>query len=133
MKSAVSASRCARLALPLAYMFGILLLSSIPGDSGTALSSGWSLVWLEPRYQNLLHMPVYAGLAWSWVWALAPLHLSLRRRLWLAGAASAGWALFDEVYQTHIPGRFGSLTDVALDLAGIAVLLAACALRRRPV
>ena len=50
----------------------------------------------------------------------------LVQRAWQPGPASWGWALLitavyaisDEIHQTYIPGRFGSLADVLIDISG---------------
>ncbi len=56
----------------------------------------------------------------------------LVQRAWPPGSASWGWALLitavyaisDEIHQTYIPGRLGSLADVLIDTSGgLAALL----------
>ena len=55
----------------------------------------------------------------------------LVQRAWQPGAASWGWALgltavyaiSDELHQTFIPGRFGSLADVLIDTSGALTAL----------
>ena len=113
-----------RILLPLAYMASLFLLSSVPGDD-PEVPGGAIFQWLTPQWQNLLHIPIYAGLAASWLWALAgrPPHTWLL----LAFVLTVAWAVFDEWYQTTVPGRYGSFTDLALNVigAGLAVFLAA--------
>lgn len=43
---------------------------------------------------------------------------------WAAGVWSALYAISDEYHQSLVPGRTASLWDLAVDLAGIAVVLA---------
>ena len=109
-----------RILLPLAYMAGLLLLSSVPGDDPN-VAGGAIIEWLTPQWQNMLHIPLYAGLAASWLWALSgrPHHL----RLILAFALTVAWAVFDEAYQTTVPGRYGSVTDMALNVIGASLAI----------
>ncbi len=117
---------------PLCYMLGILGLSSVPGvipdDGSGALQV---IAWVPPALQNLLHIPVYAGLAFLWCWSLA----GRLRRPWalvLPLCLAAGFGILDEYYQFFTPGRYASLTDVLFNAfgAGLGVWLF-CLLRRR--
>ena len=106
-------------ALPILIMAALFWLSSIPGTPKPDHPGLHVLVyWISPSLQNALHVPVYAILACAWHWAL---------RAWL----SAPWArtaaacvitslcgVFDELNQSFVPGRYGSLTDIVLDLTG---------------
>ena len=110
-------------ALPFAYMGVLFGLSSIPGtptgpDGGLHLL----LTWIPATLQNLLHVPQFALLSWLWSRAGAAPRVAV--------AASATYAVAEEVYQLTVPGRYGSLTDLALDGVGI---LAGVALFRRGV
>lgn len=51
------------------------------------------------------------------------------RRLGVALALTLAWAVLDELHQTTVPGRFGSLTDMLLNALG-AVLALAWTVRR---
>jgi VanZ family protein len=83
-----------------------------------------------PAVQNASHVPAYAGLAvlfggcvgaWSGGW---------RRAAWVAvGCVGYGAAL--ELAQELVPGRTGSLSDAALDLAGVAAGVGGAMLWRR--
>ncbi len=116
--------RLSRLLVPFAYMGVIHLLSSIP-DTEAPQSLGEKLLrWATPELQNLLHIPLFGGLAAAWYWALRPLFRHRNRTLFLCFLIPAGYAFFDEWYQLQVPGRYGSLTDAALDLTGIAATLA---------
>ena len=50
-------------------------------------------------------------------------------RLILAFALTLAWAVLDEAYQTTIPGRYGSVTDLALNVIGASLAIALAALR----
>jgi VanZ family protein len=85
------------------------------------------LGWVSPAAQNVLHVPAFAALSWAWAWALrAWLRAQVGR---VAGACviASVYGVFDEWHQSFVPGRYGSLGDVALDALGavLGVLLAA--------
>jgi VanZ family protein len=119
-----------RLLLPLAYMAGLLLLSSVPGDQ-TEGPMGQLFQWVEPQWQNLLHVPLYAGLAASWLWALASHPMQRVTRLCIALLVTLLWAALDETYQIGVPGRYSSLTDMALNALGACLAVGYAALRPR--
>ena len=119
-----------RLLLPLAYMAGLLLLSSVPGDQTEGLV-GQLFQWVEPQWQNLLHVPLYAGLAASWLWALASHPMQRVNRLCIALLVTLLWAALDETYQISVPGRYSSLTDMALNALGACLIVGYAALRPR--
>ena len=98
--------------LPVAYTLVLFGLSSIPGIAPDADSLGRLLVWMPAAVQNLLHVPAYALLSWLWSRTGA--------RTQVAVALSSGYAIFEEIYQTTVPGRYGSWTDLAFDAVGIA-------------
>ena len=96
----------------------LLLLSSIPGDAPPDNLAGKVFQWVTPNWQNLLHIPLYAGLAASWLWALTTYPLGHRYRLGISFVLTVLWAIVDESYQMGVPGRYGSLTDLALNMLG---------------
>jgi len=107
------------IALPLLIMGVLYWLSSVPG---TPLADDPALYglfyWVPPSAQNALHVPAYAALAWAWCWALgAWMHVLAARAIGACVIASA-YGIFDEWHQSFVPGRYASLTDVALDVAG---------------
>lgn len=107
-----------RFVLPLVYMLGIFALSSLPGDS----SNGGSFVGLlPPSLQNALHIPLFAGLAFCWLYALQQISQPLILRATLAALISMLYGAVDEWHQMSVPGRYGSATDLMLD--GIGALL----------
>ncbi|MCB1667843.1 MAG: VanZ family protein [Porticoccaceae bacterium] len=112
-----------RLLLPLMYMAILFALSSIHGGA-SATPAEELLAWLPPGIQNLLHIPVWAGLTGCWVWALQRNHYPLL----LAATFSVSYGIVDELYQRTVPGRYGSLTDLLFDTIGViaTLLLVAC-------
>ena len=109
---------------PLLYMAGIFCLSSIP-DYGSANSSLNPLAWITPNVQNFLHLPVYAGLASLWFWALRHWMTESGYRIVLTLIVTVGFGLFDEWHQTFVPGRYGSLTDAGFNVIGAVMGLLA--------
>ena len=118
-----------RLTLPLYYMAALFLISSIPGD---VLEVAPGFRWVTPAWQNLLHVPVFGGLAFSWFWALETPVPTLGHRLWAAFGLTMAYAFVDESWQLLIPGRYGSLTDLCLNATGAAIALGLIARRLRP-
>lgn len=123
------AARCAQftpkkihLALPLLVMAVLYGLSSIPGKPLPDDPQLYALFyWISPSLQNTLHIPAYAVLGWACRWALgAWLRVSSARVIGACVIATA-YGVFDEWHQSFVPGRYASLTDVALDVAGAAL------------
>jgi len=118
------------LLLPIAYMAAIFALSSIPDTTAPETGLERALHWASPELQNLLHIPLFGGLAWCWHWGLQPWLRSKSWRLCAALAVTLAYSVLDEVHQLGVPGRFGSLTDVALNAIGAVLALAVVAARR---
>jgi len=113
----------AALILPLAYMAAIYHLSSVPGDAQGQTTPFYSLlVLLKPNVQNFLHIPMFGLLAWLWHYSLAAWMSSSFSRLLVAASISTGYGILDELHQVLVPGRFASLTDVALNMLGALVM-----------
>ena len=112
-------------ALPLLIMAVLYWLSSLPGTPRPDDPAVYSLFyWLSPAMQNTLHVPAYAALGWAWHWALgAWLRVSSPRAVGACMIALA-YGVFDEWHQSFVPGRYGSLSDVVLDVAGAALGIA---------
>ena len=98
----------------LLYMAVVISLSALPGRR----LARWGL---SAYTLDLLHIPLFAGLALVTLWAVvAP---RARRALWIF----LGLTLFagvDEVLQLWVPGRVASFADFARDALGIAVGIA---------
>jgi VanZ family protein len=97
--------RLVRLWLPVAAWAALIFaLSSIP-DLGTGLG-GWDLV-----LRKLAHAAEYA--------VLGALLVRASSRVALAVVLGTVYAVSDEVHQAFVPGRMGSVVDVALDTVGV--------------
>ena len=117
--------------MPLAYTAAIFALSSIPDTANPETGLERALQWASPELQNLLHIPLFGGLAWCWDWGL---QWWVKQESWRLGAALAltlAYSVLDEIHQLGVPGRFGSLTDVALNTAGAVLALAVIAAGQR--
>jgi len=106
------------------YMAGLFALSSIPDDGG---GPGSRILFPPPGVQNLLHVPVYAGLAWVLAQALR----GRRHAPLLAAAIAVAYGALDEVHQMLVPGRTASVTDALLNALGAGLVAAWLTLRRR--
>lgn len=98
----------------LSYMAGVISLSAVPGRQ----AARWGI---SPYMLDLLHIPLFAGLALVTMWAVvAP---RARRAMFVL----LGLTLFagvDEFLQLWVPGRVASLADFARDALGIAIGIA---------
>ncbi len=68
---------------------------------------------------GVLAAAIWYGFAWS------------KRLWWVALLLAVLYAITDELHQSFVSGRHPSRVDVAIDIAGSAVTIAACALVRR--
>jgi len=107
---------------PAATVVGILALASIPGVPAEEVDGRFSIAALPPTLQNALHIPLYGGITWIWLRAL---HRIRHHAAQLALGASTALAIgtLDELRQGFVPGRYASLTDMALNATGIALAL----------
>lgn len=110
----------------LGYMVSIFLLSSIPDRGAGDHSVSGRLL------SNLLHIPLYAGLTFFFLQAIAggrTERVLLRGPCWLTLLGTAAYAIFDEWHQSVVPGRYASRGDFLLDLLGILGMLLLLRLR----
>ena len=126
MNFSALAAHCARVtprkphvALPLLIMGVLYWLSSLPGTPLPGDPALYALFyWISPTVQNALHIPAFAALAGAWCWALgAWLRVALMQATSAFAIASA-FGVFDEWHQSFVPGRYASLIDVILNVAG---------------
>ena len=105
--------------LPLGLMALIFVLSSIPGKIRNPRLR--FLTELDPQWQNLLHVPLFGLLQFLWLRALVRSGMPRGKAILLGCAISLGYGVFDEWHQMFVPGRFASLTDMSLNLVGVAL------------
>ena len=107
---------------PLILMALIFLTSSIPATRQPIdLSLTGLLAWVPPSLQNTLHVPAYALLAMLIGRALRLWTLSVAAAGILAFATATAFGVFDEWHQLSVPGRYGTATDVVLNVVGAAL------------
>jgi len=112
------------LALTFGYMAGIYWLSSIPGDIDPEEAGLYGIIaWTPPAVQNLLHIPLFGILAWLWWRSLGAWNMRHGSGLTAAFILAAGFGVFDEWHQLHVPGRYASFTDISLNCAGVVLAL----------
>jgi glycopeptide antibiotics resistance protein len=112
------------LALTLSYMAGIYWLSSIPGNIDPEDAAIYGIIaWTPPALQNLLHIPLFGILAWLWYRTLRCWFASPRVLLSSSFLLAAGYGAIDECHQLQVPGRYASLTDIALNTLGVLLVL----------
>jgi len=92
---------------------------------------------------SLLHIPLYGILTFLLVRSIVPIsrrpknpsiqqsnvstrptskkRAGLRLRLFMVGCIASAVGIFDEAHQLYVPGRDASVTDVVLDMVGIAL------------
>jgi len=121
----LSAPPALRWALTLAFAGVVIVLSITPGvERPDDTVFGWLVLNTATTLQKALHVVIYAVLALLWMWTLEPI-----QSRWLRGAltlaACVGMGALLEWHQTRVPGRFGSIADVLLNLAGAILGLAA--------
>ena len=107
---------------PLLLMAAIFFFSAQPD-----LNSGLGAVDLIGR--KLIHFTQYALLAFLW-WRALRTRMSIRAAALTAFLITRAYAASDEVHQTFVDGRRGSVLDWAIDSAGAALASVRLARRR---
>lgn len=126
MRSIKSISLGVRLGTTLLVMVALVAVSVIPGRAQPGDSIFVFMVEKTPvLLQKTMHLFFYGLLTLLWVWTLDAVGSKLYRfALAMVIAVSFGAVL--EWYQTKVPGRFGTILDVALNAVGALLgLLAA--------
>jgi len=115
-----------RIALTLCFMAFMALLSLTPGHPKPGDFVFIWLVALTPTLiQKVLHFCLYGVLTLLLVWTLDSIQ-SRTYRFLIALIIAVAFGAVMELCQTKVPGRFGTVYDVALNAAGAALgLLAA--------
>ena len=110
-----------RWALTLAFVAFVVGLSVTPGvERPDDNLFSWLFANTAPLAQKVLHVVTYAVLGALWMWTLAGIaSRPARIALSLSLALVIGIAL--EWYQTTVPGRYGSITDILLNSLGAAL------------
>lgn len=99
----------------------IVALSIAPAQARSGDSVFMWLAFSTPEpLQKILHIAAYAVLALLWMWTFDGLSSATLRVIVALGLTVAtGTAL--EYYQLSVPGRYGTLLDVFLNVVGAVV------------
>ena len=132
MSAAVQrADRTVATLLPLATMAAIFVLSSIPGSIAADDPASYRIfLWVPPDVQNVLHVPVFAVLAALWQRAAELWFDRVRLAAAFAWVTTVAYGGIDEWHQMHVPGRYASFTDLALDAVGASLGIGLVLVRR---
>ena len=87
-----------------------------PGDSAFV----WLVVNTPAPLQKLMHVVVYATLALLWMWTLASVE-SRAARITLVILLTVGLGAILEWHQTRVPGQFGTVFDILLNVIGTLI------------
>ena len=124
MDSLLSVPASARWVITVIFAAIVIALSISPGVErpGDNLFV-WVIVRTPTLIQKIMHVATYAALAMSWMWTLASIESRLVR-IALTIIATIGLGAILEWQQTRVPGRFGTVFDVALNAVGAVIGLA---------
>lgn len=113
-----SVSLTTRIVITVCFMAVLIAASIVPGRAQPGDSAFIWLVAKTPRLlQKALHVCLYGVLTLLWVWTLDAIQ-SKSHRLVIAVTVAVCFGAAVEWYQTKVPGRFGTIFDVALNAAG---------------
>ena len=101
---------------PCLLMVLIFIESSIPMDGGPDNIA--FLTNLDPKIQNLLHIPLYGALTFLWLRFFRASEMSIKQVVFYSLVLSIGYGCFDEFHQSFVRGRYGGLLDVYLNTIG---------------
>ncbi|WP_405234385.1 VanZ family protein [Lentisalinibacter salinarum] len=110
-----------RAALTAGLMTALVILSLIPGtaEDGDSVFV-WAVALTPTPVQKLMHLLLYALLAFLLAWTLEAVN-PVRIRFLAAAVLAASFGAAMELAQTYVPGRFGTLVDALLNGAGAAL------------
>ena len=98
------------------YMLLLLASSVIPMDR--QIKGFQFVIALKPAIQNLLHIPMFAILSFLFLLILQDFQIEIWKRNVIVLLSSGLFGLINEIIQIPVPGRYGGLTDIVLNLAG---------------
>ena len=98
------------------YMLLLLAGSMIPMDRH--IKGLEFVIDLKPALQNLLHIPMFAILAFLFLLILTSFAIENWKRNAIVLLASGFFGIINEIIQIAVPGRYGGLTDILLNFAG---------------
>ena len=102
---------------PLILMGLIFISSSIPMDKNADVPK--FIISLDPTLQNLLHIPVFGLLAFLWLKSFTKYSILTFTKVIITLIITILFGCLEEFHQTFVSGRYGSLTDMLLNIVGI--------------
>jgi hypothetical protein len=128
MLQTISVQPIYRWLITLSFLASVIVLSITPGKNQVGDSVFvWLVVNTPSVLQKCLHVACYAILAALFFWALAAVKSQLLRVL-LVFVVVVSLGMILEFLQTRIPGRFGTLLDVLLNIFGTLIGIASALL-----
>lgn len=116
-----------RWAITLFFTAIVIVLSITPSVEQVDDSVfSWLVINSGTLLQKTMHVAIYALVTALWVWSLERM-ASRPLRFALAAIITIGLGAALEWYQLQVPGRFGTLFDVALNTLGAALGLTTAA------
>lgn len=103
--------------IPILYMAFIFILSSIPATEDNKMAG----VYIQPTLQNILHIPLFGLLAFLWMRFFSNKGFPLHKTLMFSLTIVILYAIFDELHQYFVPGRYASLGDLIFNIVGCVV------------
>lgn len=101
---------------PVLLMVLIFFESSIPMDGGPDNIA--FLTNLNPKIQNLLHIPLYGTLTFLWLRFFCASGKSIKQVIFYSLILAICYGCFDEFHQSFVRGRYGGLLDIYLNVVG---------------
>ena len=102
---------------PLILMGLIFISSSIPMDKNADVPE--FIISLDPTLQNLFHIPVFGLLAFLWLKSFTKYAILTFTKVIITLIITILFGCLEEFHQTFVSGRYGSLTDMLLNIVGI--------------
>ncbi len=120
MKKTFIEGKLSSTGITIGYMAVLLILSVIPDTHSTENP----LMLVPPSVQNLAHIPAYGLLAILWTFNLGGHGVARVQTVVMAGIIALLYGVFMELVQTVVPGRYPSVLDCFLNVAGILIATA---------
>ena len=117
MKKTFIQGKLSSTGITLGYMAVLLILSAIPGTHSTENT----LMLVPPSVQNLAHVPAYGLFALLLIFNLRSSGTTRAQAVKTSITIAFLYGVAMELIQTLVPGRFPSVMDCFLNVAGILV------------
>ena len=108
-----------KIALVSFYTLLLLASSLVPMDRD--IKGLQFVIDLKPTIQNLLHIPMYVILAILFLQILQNYQIEGWKGNILVFLGTGFFGIINEVIQVVVPGRYGGMTDIGLNLIGTLV------------